>query len=400
MGREVLMAMEMCFPTARILGGAGCIADPDRLKGLVQGGDVTAVIDPFLCSTPACDRFADAIEATCGKKPRLVLGPEQEPDVGDVARVADELSANPFGTLFVIGGGSAIDTAKAARMCLANHGAPEEVAKLGLGMRDHHSRFIAVPTTAGTGSEVTEFAVFNKSGEPIKIVFHSKDMAPYCAVLDPELSVTAPASVTAAAGFDALTHAIEAYVAKRSNPVCDALAHDAVRRLVRFLPVAFDDPTSLKARDECLIASCQAGLAFNSAQLGLAHALSAPLGVRWHVAHGVANALALPAVMAFNSSAIGDKENDLARLFGTDTSVEGVARLRFDLGLDLPLDQFVPNGSDREELVMSSLHSKQIGNNPRPLDAGTIRAVVEAMRVPLGPSGGDLIERFAGRARQ
>src|SRR6056297_2947597 len=114
------MAMERCFATARILGGAGCIFDADRLKALVQGGDVAAVIDPFLSSTPACDRYANAIEAACGKKPRLVLAPAQEPDVADVARVTDALSAHPFDTLFVIGGGSAIDTAKAARMCLAN----------------------------------------------------------------------------------------------------------------------------------------------------------------------------------------------------------------------------------------------------------------------------------------
>lgn len=389
------MTMELCFATARIMGGAGCIGDAEQMAKIIKGKEVAAVIDPFLASSSACERFADAIKGACGKKPRLVLSPAREPDVADVARVAGELSEQSFDTLVVIGGGSAIDTAKAARMCLANDGTPEEVAALGLGMRDHQSRFIAVPTTAGTGSEVTEFAVLNKAGEPIKIVFHSQDMAPYCAILDPELSVTAPASVTAAAGFDALTHAIEAFVAKRSNPITDALAHDAIRRLVRFLPVAYDDPASLQARDECLMASCQAGLAFNSAQLGLAHALSAPLGVRWYVAHGVANALALPAVMAFNLPAIGDKEAELARLFGTQSSVEGVARLRFDLGLDLSLDQFVPSDTEREELVASSLHSKQVANNPRPLDADCIAEVVEAMRVPVGRSGGDLIERLA-----
>jgi len=389
------MAMELCFATARVLSEPGCISNIDQLKKLIVGNEVAAVIDPFLSSTPACDRFSNAIETICGKKPRLILAPAQEPDIADVARVADELAQHAFDTLFVIGGGSAIDTAKAARMCLANDGSPQEVAALGLTMRDHSSRFIAAPTTAGTGSEVTEFAVFNKAGEPIKIVFHSQDMAPYCALLDAELSVTAPASVTAAAGIDALTHAIEAFIAKRANPITDALALDSIKRLIKFLPVAYTEPSCLEARDECLTASCQAGFAFNCAGLGLAHALSAPLGVRWHVAHGVANALALPAVMAFNAPAIGDKEGQLAHLFGTKSSAEGIARLRFDLGLDLSLDQFVPSELEREELVVSSMHSKQIANNPRALDAKNIRAVVEAMRAPIGKSASSLFERLA-----
>ena len=389
------MAMELCFATARVLGGPGCIGNVDHLKKLIVGSEVAAVIDPFLLSTSALDRFKSGVKTICGTEPRLILAPAQEPDIADVSQMAHDLAKQGFDTLFVIGGGSAIDTAKAARMCLANKGSPEDVAALGLSMRNHSSRFIAAPTTAGTGSEVTEFAVFNKAGEPIKIVFHSQDMAPYCALLDAELSITAPKSVTAAAGFDALTHAVEAFIANRSNPITDALAVDAIKRLVKYLPVAFNEPKSLRARDECLTAACQAGLAFNSAGLGLAHALSAPLGVRWHVAHGLANALALPAVMAFNAPSIGDKESQLAQLFNARNSVEGIARLRFELGLDMSLDDFVPTADEREELALASLHSKQVANNPRPAQINDLRAVIEAMRAPTGAGGGGLMKCFA-----
>ncbi len=187
-----------------------------------------------------------------------------------------------------IGGGSAIDSTKAIRE-FATRANGKQVA------------MIAIPTTSGTGSEVTSFAVVTDVQNNIKYPLVSDSMLPTEAILDAELVKSVPASVTAATGMDVLTHAIEAYVSINNNEFSAALAEKAIEICGTFLLRSYLDNNDTHARKKMHVASCLAGLAFNSASLGLNHGIAHAIGARFHIPHGKANAIVLPYVIEFNS---------------------------------------------------------------------------------------------------
>ena len=187
----------------------------------------------------------------------------------------------------------------------------------------------------------------------------------------------------------------------------DPYTIDAVRRLARWLPVAYEEPERIDARGQCLLASTLAACAFNSTQLGLAHAITAPLGALHHVAHGVANAFALPAVTAFNEPCLGKKGVLLAEALGSgsgesEAAVSGdaasaIASLRERLALDRGLDEVVKTEAERETIAVAALKSGNIPTNPREPTLADVRAVVSAMREPLkGTPPAERLPRSAG----
>ena len=187
-----------------------------------------------------------------------------------------------------IGGGSAIDSAKSIRE-FASRATTKDIA------------LIAIPTTSGTGSEVTSFAVITDNEKNIKYPLVSESMLPTEAILDATLVKSVPASVTADTGMDVLTHAIEAYVSKNNNEFSAALAEKAIEICGTFLLRSYLDNTDSHARKKMHVASCLAGLAFNSASLGLNHGIAHAIGARFHIPHGRANAIVLPHIIEFNS---------------------------------------------------------------------------------------------------
>jgi alcohol dehydrogenase len=249
-------------------------------------------------------------------------------------------------------------------------------------MDPHDSLFVAVPTTAGTGSEVSESAIVAKKGTDYKMVLRSPNMSARLAILDPELGVTAPPKVTATAGYDAVTHAVEAYTSKAASPMTDPFARSAMELLARWLPVAYAEPQNVEARGACLIGSMQAGIAFNSAHLGLAHAIAGAMGALHHTPHGLANALALPWSMAFNQPELGDKGDIVAGIFGADSSAWGLSRLRKTVGLDIGLDEIVTGSEALDQLAEGASKSGQIKVNPRLASVSDIRVILEHMRRP------------------
>ena len=166
----------------------------------------------------------------------------------------------------------------------------------------------------------------------------------------------------------------------------DPIAFAAVETLWRALPRAYEHPADLEARGACLVASAQAAIAFNSANLGLAHAISGALGALHHVPHGLGNALALPWTMAFNEPELGEKGRRLAALFGAPTAAAGLARLRERLGLDLSLDSVLPEAADLDAVAAGAARSGQVRVNPRTPSLDNIRAILEAMRHPTAGS--------------
>jgi alcohol dehydrogenase len=257
--------------------------------------------------------------------------------------------------LISLGGGSAIDTAKGMAIVLTEGGS----------IRDHQgaSRLtrrqtphLSIPTTAGTGSEVTSYIVVKDHERHEKMHYMEDRVIPDAAILDPAMTLGMPRALTAATGMDALTHAIEAYTSVNRNPVSDGHALQAIRMVARFLPVAVDSGQDKVARGQMLLAASLAGLAFNSAGVGLVHAMAHVVGARYGVHHGTANAVCLPYVMRFNSDELGARYRDVAEALGAEArgksdeeagraAADAVAQLVAKVGLPSRLREVgVPEG--------------------------------------------------------
>ena len=402
--------------TRQIIYAAGSLASIGELVPARRLRRVALVVDGFFHGTEVCERVRALVERN-GAALTVHAPPNQEPDTNTVEDCRQFLAEFAPDCVLAIGGGSTMDTAKVARIMLSNPGDVAEAAGFDREFHPHPSLFVCMPTTAGTGSEVSEMAVVSLAGSDIKLRYRSQNMTAEVAVLDPELTVSAPPSVTAACGFDALTHAVEGFVSRLASPMTDPYTIDAVRRLARWLPVAFEEPENIAARGQCLLASTLAACAFNSTQLGLAHAIAAPLGALHHVAHGVANAFALPAVTAFNEPCLGEKGPVLAEALGSQdvaseampsptvpspavdsaSAASGIASLRERLHLDRGLDEVVGTEEEREAIAVAALKSGNIPTNPREPTLADVRAVVGAMREPLqGMSPAERLIRPAG----
>jgi len=363
-----------------VMAGAGCLGRAAELARREGRRRPALVLDPWFAGTPTALGLAAELQEACGTAAAIHVVPPGEPDLAAVEGVRAALHAADPDIVLVLGGGSAMDAAKVGRMLVSNPGPPEAIAgAAGKPMRPHGSLFIAVPTTAGTGSEVSESAVISVSGGDYKMIFRSPEMTPHAALLDPVLGVTAPLGVTAASGLDAVTHAVEAYWSRAANPVTDMLALQAMRLLADSLPRAYGQPDDLPAREACLVGSMLAAMAFNSAHLGLAHAVSGALGALHEVPHGIGNALALPHVALFNQDAAPAKAAEIARIFGGGTAAEALFRLRARLGLDLGLDTLVPPHA-LDGVAAGAMRSGQLRINPRPASQDDIRALLERMR--------------------
>ncbi|MEN8244056.1 MAG: iron-containing alcohol dehydrogenase [Thermodesulfobacteriota bacterium] len=271
-----------------------------------------------------------------------------------------------------VGGGSVIDTAKVANLLVVKGGKLED--HMGAYLLDNSEKLlpsICIPTTAGTGSEVTKVAVIADPDNDVKLPFAEEQFLPQMAILDPEMTVSLPGKLTAATGMDALTHAIEAYVDKEWSPAADALALHAIKLITGNILQACAKPGDLQARGCMQVGSFLAGVAFSHSMVGMVHGISHALGGVYHIPHGVANALILPEVMAYNLEARIDRYADIAAALGISFPLlinQGQSLLksnRFDLATKLAnlsdvesLKELIDTGSHRAR----GMFSKMIGN--------------------------------------
>ena len=366
--------------TRTVLVGPGVLAEAAKIAKQRGGLRPALVLDPWFVGGEAATTLAAQLAEACGTAPAICPVLPGEPDLEAVEALRAMLHEAAPDCIVVLGGGSAMDAAKVARMLLANPGPPQAIAGPTATMHPHHSLFMACPTTAGTGSEVSESAVIAVRGGSYKMIFRSQHMTPEVALLDPIPGATAPASVTAASGLDAVTHAVEAFWSRAANPITDLLAREAMRLLAAALPRAYDTPGDLEAREHALVGSMLAAMAFNSANLGAAHALSGALGALHHTPHGLANALALPHVARFNEPATPAKAAEIAAIFGGPTAGDALATLQHRLGLATSLDTLVPPEA-LDAVADGAMASFQLKMNPRPTTRDDIRALLEAMRL-------------------
>lgn len=290
--------------------------------------------------------------------------------------------------VIAVGGGSPIDTAKAIRILLGLGGSLHDYQGYNL-IDAPLVPMIAVPTTAGTGSEVTPFAVIRDDEQQIKMTFASPFLAPDLAVLDPEMTRGLPPGLTAATGMDALTHAIEAFVSTQANLISDSLALQAIDTISNSLREATHSGDNMDARGRMLVASCMAGMAFSSALVGLVHAIAHAIGGKFPVHHGAANSILLPHGMRFNSTVAPNRYARIARALGVNAGgraeedviedgIAAAAALAANCGLPNCLrDVGVPHEA-LAALAEVAATDAAIFSNPRPATPDEIAAVLDA----------------------
>jgi alcohol dehydrogenase class IV len=234
-----------------------------------------------------------------------------EPTISDIEKGAG-LARKTLCTVVVgIGGGSAVDSAKAIAALVPNKGELTEYLEIigkGRILELAPLPFIAIPTTAGTGAEVTKNSVIKSTEQNIKVSLRSNLMFPKLAVIDPELTLTLPPSLTATTGVDALTHLLETFVSNQSNPFIDMLCREGMKRLSASLEIAFADGNNLEARENMAMASMLGGMALANVKLGAVHGFAGPLGGMFPIPHGAVCACLLPAVMEVNISVLKEKK--------------------------------------------------------------------------------------------
>ena len=278
-------------------------------KMLEQRRRVFIVTDKFMHESGRVSYLTDKIKAE-GAKWEIFSDVTPDPDIETVtAGVAKILEFQPD-TVIALGGGSPIDAAKAIVYFAAKQ----------IDLRD--CPFVAVPTTSGTGSEVSKFAVITDRARGIKYPLIDDTLLPDYAVLDAELTCSVPPTVTADTGLDVLTHAIEAFVCTEANAFTDALAEKSVKLVDHYLLLAYKEPDNREARQGMHNASCLAGATFSNAGNGLCHSMAHAMGAQFHIPHGRANAILLPVVMSFNAGCettltpVATRYAELASLIG------------------------------------------------------------------------------------
>jgi alcohol dehydrogenase len=301
---------------------------------------------------------------------------EPDPSVETVDKAAQVFQQEEGDALIAIGGGSPIDTAKGVRVIASNGGSIRDYAGVNLIKQTSNIPLIAIPTTSGTGSEVTIFAVFSDWEENRKVTVTSPLLAPDISIVDPKMTMTAPPKITAASGFDAFSHGAETFVSRASQPASDALALSAMSTVSRYLRRAVYNGEDVEARIKMAEASLLAGMAFNQSYLGLTHAIGSALSGHAHVSHGVAIGLLLPGVIRYNSISLLDKHVEMARVFReidpllpdweiTDQLIEDVTKLRNDIGLPQRLQQVGVKEEQLEAIAKDSVKSGMWKFNPR-----------------------------------
>ena len=305
---------------------------------------------------------------------------EPDPSLETVKRGALAYAASKADLVVALGGGSAIDTAKAIIYfaCKAADDLPRPV-------------LAAIPTTSGTGSEVTSISVVTDKQNSVKIPLNDDMLIPDVAILDARFTRTVPPSVTAATGMDVLTHAIEAYTSRNHNAFTDILAVEGTRYVFSALLRAYQNMEDMQAREALLLGSCMAGMAFNNSGLGLTHSMAHALGGQFHIPHGCANALLLPHVIRFNSFDAGVRYRELARIIGLPHSnvEEGTSALVNAINslcdaMKVPMrvrDLKVDETAYRQALDSMSIHAYNdlcTKGNPRRPSLGDIKKLFEA----------------------
>lgn len=370
------MNMISTFQTVpKIVFGCGAVKELGRQAKGLGATKVAVITDPGLVQAKVHEPVMAAL-TDAGLNPGLYQDVEPDPKIEIVESCLEFVRSLGADLVVGLGGGSAMDISKAAAIMMNNEGPINRYAGMNLVPRPGLPT-ILVPTTAGTGSEVTSIAVLSDTVNKVKVGVVSDHMFARAVLLDPELTLGLPPHVTAFTGLDALIHAIESYTGRMATFLTEPLALEAIRLIARHLRVAYADGSNLEARTGMLKASLLAGMAFANTQTAGAHACALSLGGKFHIPHGIATSLMLPSIMAFNSIAVPEKFARIAEIFGesteglgvmdkADLAIKAVERLIRDTGFTLGLEHYKVTFEDIPELAKGAMVAARLwNNNPR-----------------------------------
>jgi alcohol dehydrogenase len=339
------------------------------------------VTDENLAASGALDPVLDALRAA-NLNVDVFDGVEPNPTDKNVEAGAEKLRALGDACVVPIGGGSSMDCGKSIALLAANPGTVEEMqASTPV---DAQAPVIAVPTTAGTGSETNSACVITNTNLGRKTYVMHPSITPAFAVLDPELTIGLPTYPTATCGFDVLTHAVEAFVSAGSNAYSDAIALEAISKVAANLRNAVNDGSDVEARSQMLLGSAMAAMAFNVAGLGSVHGTGHAISARLNAAHGQTLATMLPAVMEYNMPEREEKYAQVARLLEPSgpasgaAAIDAVLKLRSDIGIDRSIRDLGGDDDLLAVLIEDAVADPVNFTNPIPVDAAAIESLYRA----------------------
>lgn len=365
--------------------GAGRARELAEVLAQWQCERAFVVTDPAVMAASGAERAVQGL-SEAGIAVALWDGVKPDPTLDSVHQAAEAFARSGASSLVAVGGGSAIDTAKGIRVLASAGGRLADYAGAeGKVFRPQVSiPLVALPTTAGTGSEVTFFGVYSDPARHLKVTVTSPHLAPEVAIVDPELTRSLPSAPTAQAGIDVLGHAIEAYVSRAASAVSDLFAERAIGLVARHLPVAVADGGNDTAREGMAEASLLAGIAFNHAGLGLTHAIAAALSGAVGLPHGAAIGLLLPAVVEYNWPAASQKLARVAELLG-HPAISGAAlgatirALDREIGIPTRLKEVGVTEGMLPEMARATAVSVQLRFNPRQPTEAEVIALLRAI---------------------
>ena len=320
------MAREFIVP-GQIISGSGALNMAEEvLKGL--GKKALIVTDKVMIQLGNCAKVEAALKNQ-GVEYAIyseIVGEPTDTMIENGLKLYKEEGCD---FLVALGGGSPIDSMKAIGSLVINGGCISDY--MGKVIDVEMPPMVAIPTTAGTGSEATQFTIITDTKKNIKMLLKGKVLMPSLAIIDPQFTMTAPPKITAATGLDALCHAVEAYTSRKAQTLSDTFAMSAVKRIFKYLPAAFKDGSNEEARVQMSVAALEAGIAFNNASVTIIHGMSRPIGALFHVAHGLSNAMLLKACLTFALEGAYDRFADLGRAVGVavDTDSDKEASEKF-----------------------------------------------------------------------
>ncbi|WP_239683912.1 iron-containing alcohol dehydrogenase [Leucobacter musarum] len=376
-------------PKMRVGGGA--IKSVGEVVKSLNASRPVVVTDAFLASTGVAQNVVDDL-STQGLNAVIFSGTVPDPTSASLDLGLEMIRAHQADIVIGLGGGSPIDTAKALAVLAVIGGSMRDL-KAPVSYAGEALPIVAIPTTAGTGSEATQFTVISDSETGEKMLCGGPSYLPVAAIVDYELTLTMPARLTADTGIDALTHAVEAYVSKKANGFSDALALGAIQAIGQNLRTAYFEGGNVEARAAMMQAATYAGIAFSNSSVALVHAMSRPIGAHFHVAHGMANAMLFAEVTRFSLGVADDRYAACARALGVasadDSDTAAAEALVRELQalkaeLEVPTPERFGVSAEAWEAAIPEMAQQAIGsgshlNNPKVPDASEIEALYRAI---------------------
>lgn len=365
-------------PRTRVVFGPGCLARLPELAGGLRFRRTLLVAHPGLVAAGHAERAA-ALLSGAGLHVARFHAFGEDPDTACIAAGAALFRADGIDSLVGLGGGSSLDCAKGIAFLAANGGSMRDYRGYGKAARPLPP-MIGVPTTAGSGSEAQSYALVSDETTREKMACGDPTAAFRVAILDPELTLSQPRGVTATAGFDAISHAVETWVTTRRNPHSEMLGREAWRRLASSYAAVLAAPGDLPARASMQLGAFHAGAAIEASMLGAAHACANPISARYGAPHGVAVSLMLPSVVRWNAPAAGDRYAELLAIAGQPPSGDPSAALAELLegwavagGLPRGLSALGVTQDVLEAMALEAAAQWTGRFNPRPFDSGSAR---------------------------